>query len=370
MKTIFTLILFFAASFTYAQNYNIYISDAGNFNAPPWQILKFDQNGQNPVVFINSNISWPQDILFLEDSNTVLISNLNSGRITKYNSTTGAYIADFTNGIAGPTRMKIGADGYLYILQWNGNGKVLRYDLNGNFINEFTSVGVPQSIGIDWDINGNLYVSSYTGALVRKFDSNGVDMGVFINSNLLGPTNIWFDSNGDLLVSDYNGTSVKRFDASGNFLGNFLTGLSNSEGVGFFPNGNILIGNGATHAVKLFDSTGNYLQDIIPSGTANLITPNAVVVRPVTGVGLGEINSYNQVIFYPAVGSEFYISPACMYDIEKVFFYDITGKLCADFSIKQNAGILKVNEMAAGMYVVKIILKDKREFIQKLIIKR
>jgi len=54
----------------------------------------------------------------------VLISNLNTGRITKYNSSTGEYIGDFATGIAGPTRMKIGADSLLYVLQWSGNGKV------------------------------------------------------------------------------------------------------------------------------------------------------------------------------------------------------------------------------------------------------
>ena len=44
----------------------IYVSDAGNFDSPPSQILKFDQDGSNPEVFIDENLAWPQDILFLE----------------------------------------------------------------------------------------------------------------------------------------------------------------------------------------------------------------------------------------------------------------------------------------------------------------
>jgi hypothetical protein len=264
---------------TLGQDIEIYVSDAGNFASPPWKILKFDENGENPTIFIDTLLAWPQDIVFLEDQQVVLISNLNSGKITKYNSTTGSYIADFATGIGGPTRMKIGADSLLYVLQWNGNGKVKRYQLDGTFIDDFTSVGVPQSIGVDWDSNGNLYVSSYTGHTVRKFDQNGNDLGLFINSNLLGPTNIWFDDNGDLLVSDYNGTAVKRFDSDGNYLSDFITGIHFSEGVGFYPNGNILIGNGSTSSVKLFDSSGNYIKDLIPSGSGGLITPNAVVIR-------------------------------------------------------------------------------------------
>jgi hypothetical protein len=272
-------IILLLTSNVFPQTTEIYVSDAGNFSSPPWKILKFDENGENPEIFIDTVLAWPQDILFLEDQNVVLISNLNTGRITKYNSTTGDYIGDFATGIGGPTRMKIGADSLLYVLQWSGNGKVRRYQLDGTFVDEFTSVGVTQSIGIDWDADGNLYVSSYGGASVRKFDSDGNSLGIFINTNLAGPTNIWFDDNGDLLITDYNGTAVKKFDSSGTFINNFITGLSQAEGVAFFPNGNILIGNGATHSVKMFDSNGNYIEDFIPNGSGGLVTPNAIVIR-------------------------------------------------------------------------------------------
>lgn len=281
----------------FSQNIEIYVSDAGNFSNPPWKILKFDENGENPEIFIDTVLAWPQDIVFLEDQQVVLISNLNSGRITKYNSSTGDYIDNFATGIAGPTRMKIGADSLLYVLQWSGNGKVRRYQLDGTFVDEFTSVGVPQSIGIDWDGNGNLYVSSYSGDNVRKFDPNGNDLGLFVTSNLSGPTNIWFNTNGDLLVSDYDGTAVKRFNSNGVFQNNFATGLSQSEGVDFFSNGNILIGNGATSSVKMFDSNGVYIEDFIPSGSGGLLRPNAVVIREVIPVNVQGESSINKFEF-------------------------------------------------------------------------
>lgn len=279
MKATVTLLLAVVACVRSAWAFDVFVSDAGNFNSPPWQILKFDSQGDNPSVFISDQLNWPQDILFLDDSNTVLISNLGSGRITRHDASTGAYQSDFANGIGGPTRIKIGPDSLLYVLQWTGNGRVLRYQLDGTFVDEFTTVGVPQSIGIDWDSSGNLYVSSFSGALVRRFDVNGVDQGLFIDSDLAGPTNIWFDASGDLLVSDYSGTAVKRFDASGTYLNDFIVGLSNSEGVAFFLNGDILIGNGGDSSVKLFDSTGVYVEDFVASGAGNLLNPNAIVIR-------------------------------------------------------------------------------------------
>lgn len=178
--------------------------------------------------------------------------------------------------------MKIGKDSLLYVLQWLGNGTVRRYQLDGTFVGEFTSVSVSQSIGIDWDSSGNMYVSSYDGKYVRKFDQDGNDLGLFATTNLSGPTNIWIDDNDELLVIDYLGAAVKRFDADGDYLNNFITGLGNAEGVDFLSNGNILIGNGATSSVKMFDSSGNYIEDLIPSGSGGLVTPNAVVLREVT----------------------------------------------------------------------------------------
>ena len=137
MKNLFFLlaISFIGAPFSiFAQDFEIYVSDAGNFNNPPWQILKFDQNGQNGEVFISENLAWPQDIVFLEDKNEVLISNLNTGRITRYNSETGAYMSNFATGLGGPTRMKIGDDDLLYVLQWTGDGLVKRYSLEGDSV--------------------------------------------------------------------------------------------------------------------------------------------------------------------------------------------------------------------------------------------
>lgn len=259
-------------------DYKIYVSDAGNFSDPPWQILVYDHLGKNPEVFIDENLAWPQDILFLEDENEVLISNLNSGRITRYNLS-GEYIDDFANGLNGPTRMKIGPDGKLYVIQWRGNGYVLRYELDGTFIDEFTDVAVPQAIGIDWDSDGNLYVSSFRDINVRKFDSAGNDLGLFVTDNLLGPTNIWFDASGNLLVNDWRGGVIAKFKSSGEFKERFSFGLNEVEGISILPDSSFLVGNGGTSSIKHFASDGSYLRDLIPRRSGGLIKPNAVVIR-------------------------------------------------------------------------------------------
>jgi len=281
MRTALLLLCACLPTFVCAQALEIYVSDAGNFQNPPWQILKYDANGDNPEVFITESLAWPQDILFLEDQDVVLVSNLNSGRIDRYNAETGAFISIFANNIAGPTRMKIGPDGLLYVLQWTGLGRVLRYQLNGSFVDEFTQVGVTQAIGLDWDAAGRLYVASYSDGSVRRFDTDGADMGLFIAANLAGPTNIEFTVSGDLLVSDYDAGSLKRFAANAVYQGIFIGGLASPEGIAQLPGGDLLIGNGGTSAVKRFTPAGVFVEDFIASGAGGLLRPNAVVVRRV-----------------------------------------------------------------------------------------
>lgn len=268
----------------FGQEVQIYAVDIGPNRQPPWQVLKYDENGQNPEVFINSALSRPQEVVFLEEDGTVLVSNLGSGRITLYDATTGAFIRNWANNIGSPTRIKIGSDNLLYVLQWAGNGRVLRYDLQGNFVDEFTTTGVSNSIGMDWDSQGNLYVASFDAKNVRKFDSDGNDLGLFINSNLQGPTNIWFVENGDLMVMDWSGGAIRRFNSSGVFQGNFVTGLSEPEGVDFLDNGNFIIGNGGTSSIREYDQNGVFIKDLVSPGAGGLVKPNGVRVRRLSTV--------------------------------------------------------------------------------------
>lgn len=367
MKTIVTSILIIISTYCVSQTYEIYVSDAGKFRNPPWQILKYDGNGMNPEVFINSNLNWPQDILFLDNINEVLISNLGSGCINKHNAITGAFISNFACGINDPTRIKIGPDSLLYVLQWEGNGKVLRYDLNGTYLGEFTSVGVPRSIGLDWDVHGNLYVSSFSGDYIRKFDSMGIDSGIFINTNLVGPTNIWFDMNGDLLVADYLGTAVKRYDSNGLFLNNFLSGLSNCEGVASFPNGDILIGNGGTKSVKMFNSNGVYLKDFIESGLGNLLSPNAIVIKEISTTGVKDLESFKSNILYPTMGKEFNISVNINNRVVGIELFDLTGRLVKSL-ILENENRFNTYDMIDGIYIASIKLSNGKIKNEKIFI--
>lgn len=360
------LIFLFSTSLLCAQEMEIYVSDAGNFSNPPWQILKYDQKGQNPEVFTNTNLAWPQDILFLEDQDIVLITNLNSGRITKYDKSTGVYLGNFATGISGPTRMKIGPDGLLYVLQWSGDGLVLRYELDGTALGAFTSVKVDQSIGLDWDLDGNLYVSSYNGDNVRKFDRQGNDMGIFINRNLVGPTDIVFGVNDDLTILDYDGGSIKRFNRNGQYEDLVAVGLLNPEGIDYFEDGSYLVGNGGTSSVKLYDKNDNFIRDLIPSRSGGLIRPNAVRIRDLTSLSSKDIETVIDWII-PSIGDQFTFDTNRLATAKSIQLFSAQGQLIRDFDIKSTSW--NANEMKAGMYLVLFEVEKGEKVVQKIIVK-
>jgi len=362
------IICFLICSIALGQNFDIYVCDGGNFNNPPWQILKFDENGGNQEVFINQELSWPQDIVFIENQEVVLISNLNTGRITRYSADSGEYIDDFTTGIAGPTRMKIGRDSLLYVLQWGTDGAVLRYELDGTAVGEYTNTGVTNSIGMDWDADGNLYVSSYGGNFIRKYDEDGMDQGNFISNGLLGPTNIWFGDNGDLFVNNWNGTTVKRFDSNGNFIEDFITGLSNPEGIAIFPNGNIMIGDGGTSSVKLFDSDGNFIEDIVPSGTANLLLPNAVIQRENNTVATKDPLVETRFLMN-TFGTSFLLNPKFYGEIVDLEVYNISGQLITK-EIGRDGSLWSARNQVDGVYFIKVSTNDGTEYIQRVVVQK
>lgn len=370
LNTILIICLLLITTTSYSQNLAVYVCDAGNFNNGPWQIAKFDQNGNfdGQLIKTEDGLIWPQDIVFLDNENAVLISNLSAnGYISKHDSSNGDFIENFGEGLGGPTRMKIGPDGLLYVLQWsNTNNKVIRYELDGTLVDEFTEIGVPQSIGIDWDSNGDLYVSSYGGNFVQKFDgTNGDDLGAFINTGLQGPTNIYFEDDGNFILFNYNGGKISRFDAAGNFLEDVVTGLSGPEGVAFFPNGDILVGNGGDGSVKRYDSNFNFLGNFIEPGI--LLTPNAIVIREDIPLEVIE-NELNLVFVTPTVGSTFQINNSAIAFFNILEIYNTTGELVDTINLKDTM-IWDASKYAEGIYFI-VANHNAQKATQKIIVKK
>lgn len=320
-------------------------------------IKKYDVNGNYLGNFIAPNsggLIAPEDIQFHPDG-TMLVTGAGNNTIKRYNGQTGQYMGNFSSGydLEIPSKMSIGWDSLLYVTQWGmTQNKVVRFDLDGNFVDEFTKTPAPNGLGHLWDSNENFYISIYgngANGTIQKFDLLGNSLGTFINSSILqGPTDIWFDNNGDMLIEDWTVGRVLRFNSSGQYLGVFVNGLTNPEGIAFLPNGNLLIGDWGEDAVHLIDSTGTVLGYFtIGNG---LVDPNNVTVRVTEMASMAEEGTVEErLVIYPNPASDFVMFETGA-EIVQTAIFNATGTLVAE---AKDSGRLDVSQLPKGIYFLK-----------------
>ncbi len=373
MKTLKLLFYFTFCSLAFslnAQTLAVYVSDAANFNSGPYQVAKYDENGAFLGQLLNDDdgIVWTQDMIFLDSEEAVLISNLGAaGIISKHHWATGNLIENFAEGLGGPTRMKVGPDGKLYVLQWsNTDNRVLRFELDGTPLGDFTATGVPQSIGIDWDSNGDLYVSSYGGSFIQKFNgTTGADMGTFI-SGLSGPTNIFFEASGNLVVFNYNSGVIERYDPAGNYIEDLITGVNGCEGFDFFPNGDILIGVGSDGSVRRYDSNYNFIENFVEPGTT-LLTPNAIVIRDDIPLSVADI-AHDISFVTPSIGTQFRISDEAAMRYDTIQVFDTIGRLVETLEPETSMN-WDASKLIEGIYFI-TASENGQKSTQKIVVKK
>ncbi len=232
----------------------------------------------------SGGLSATQDVWFHPNGN-LLVSGRDNSSIKQYDGETGAYLGDFTHGytLDNPTKMSLGPDSLLYVSQWGDQqNKIVRFDLNGQFIDEFTNIGVPSGCDHSWDAQGHLYVSSYgngQNGKVYRFDQEGKSLGFFADIGVMqGPVGQWFDERGHCFVVDYTLGRVLEFNASGKTLGYFINGLINVEGHAFDHEGYIYLCDWTTNQIRQFDPEGQPMGLFTANG--NLQAPNAIYIRP------------------------------------------------------------------------------------------
>lgn len=284
MRLIYLFIMFILGSnlhLTAQVTYTVFVSSRANNS-----VKTYDLEGNYSGNFVApgyGGLSGTEDILFHPDGR-ILVSGFQNTAIKSYDGESGVYLGDFSKGysLATPSKMSIGPDSLIYITQWGTTqNKVVRFDLDGDFVDEFTSVGVPNGLGHIWDSAGNFYIAQYGNGgngIIKRFDPEGKDLGTFINSAILqGPTNIWWGPGGDMYITDWTVGNAVRYSSTGNYKGVWATGMVNPEGVVTLPNGDVLIGDWGVDVVHRFDSLGTNLGFFNTAG--GLADPNSVRLR-------------------------------------------------------------------------------------------
>lgn len=346
----------------FAQNIEIFVSSRATNSVKVW-----NQNGDYLGDFIapgSGGLQTTEDIIFHPDG-SVLVSGYNSSAIKRYDGLTGAFLGDFSSGFAlsNPSKMSIGPDSLIYITQWGGSQKVVRFDLNGNFVDEFTKTAVKKGLGHLWDKDGIFYIAAFdqgTNGFIEHFDTSGISLGAYLGSAKMdGPTTIWLDADSNLYINDWTKGSVLYFDTAKNYLGDFITAnLVQPEGIAFAPNGNLFIGDWTLDKVQRFDSTGAYLYEAAFGNS--LQDPNAVKVRASRGLGKPESNFGNWEIVSHGKQVELRLESIGESQELAVNIFSLDGRLVFRKTGLDNP-FINLNKLANGNYIISLEQKGFRD---------
>lgn len=326
-----------------------------------------------------------QEVVFGPDGH-LYVTGFGNNRIKKYDGQSGEFIENFSKNysLSSPAKMTFRyEDGLIYVSQWNGNRKVVRFRIDdGEFVDEFTSVGVPGNCGFAWDPDGNLYVTGWgsngNDGLVQKFDTTGVLMQTFIStSDIAGPVNCWFGENGDLFVQDWTRGNIERFSADGTSLGTYINNLVRTEGYDWDEHGDLYLCDWFQDRINRYDPQGNFLGIFADGG--GLDTPNGLVFGPkYMPVGIEDDDALPQAFelsqnypnpFNPSTTVRFAIPEAARVSIE---LYTVLGhKISTVLDQQMTPGWHSINidgsDLASGIYLYRIHANDFSD-VKKMIL--
>ena len=114
---------------------------------------------------------------------------------------------------------------YLAVFGVNTNiGDIRKYDTNGAFVESFIDSSILENpTYIWWGDNGEMFVQDFTQGKVLRYDSEGNYIEDYI-TGLLNPEGYTILSNGNLIIAERTGNQIREFDTSGNLLGRWDNG--------------------------------------------------------------------------------------------------------------------------------------------------
>jgi DNA-binding beta-propeller fold protein YncE len=146
----------------------------------------------------------PYDVVEAGDG-TLYVSEYGANRIARCNAR-GEKISTFgktgsaAGSLLGPQYMALDRRGYLWVTDW-GNSRVVRFNLDGAYIQAITGITGPTGIAAGED---RLYVSDKTGKRILVYDLNGNPLTTIGEGLLQAPEGLSISNTGTLLVADVN----------------------------------------------------------------------------------------------------------------------------------------------------------------------
>ena len=258
----------------------VYVVDQNND-----RVQTFDLDGNFIAAFLssgsdNGDIDSPRNIWVNDDRIYIADGDNWRGDVFSKDFT---YITKFENRGLGPEQfrrinaIKIDSTGQIFAVIGSEN-KIIRFDSDYNFINEYTTFDSPHSLEID--SNDLIYTASASLRKIYVFNNDltvnntwgitGTNPGEFTR-----PQGLALDSNEDIYVTDGYANNVQKFSKTGAYYYGWGT-LGTGDGQFDQPrqccvdsNNNVYVSDRNNNRIQKFDSLGNFISKWGTLGTGD-----------------------------------------------------------------------------------------------------
>ena len=225
-------------------------------------VSKYDQAGTY-YGQITTNLNSPAGIAQDSGGNIFIVNNGNNtvSIFDKNMNFTGSINNTYLTG--GAQVNAIDKFNNLYVSLYSGN--IVKYDSSQNYVMTISGTGhTSNAQGMVLDPQGNLYVASYATNSIEIYDSvTGAWKSQLTGNGLNGPHGVARDGQGYLYVTNVTSNTISKFnpDGSANTVLN-SAGLSFPIGIGFDSAGDFFVANNISNTVTKYDASGNLLLTI------------------------------------------------------------------------------------------------------------
>eukprot|EP01156_Anaeramoeba_ignava_P018009 Anaeramoba_ignava/a90591_5.p1 GENE.a90591_5~~a90591_5.p1 ORF type:complete len:326 (-),score=-2.17 a90591_5:22-999(-) len=284
-KIYFSFLLILIAKFTFSQTEMLLIPESTNDRVMSFSVEDGSSINSNFIPSDFTNLSTPIEALFHPIRNTILVSDQISDGVFEYNLD-GTFVGLFapagginTSILDNVRGIEIRPNGNLLVTVGGGpnDNAVAEFDLNGNYIGNFIAngaAGMDSPFDIVYRSSQNDYlVCNISSDNILRFDANGNYLDEFATVNTFPEQASISVSSGNVFVGNYNGTQegILEFDSNGNLLNTIVPSLGGGyRGVWHLGNENLLITN--ENGVYEIDHNGNTINTIASGVSARFIS--------------------------------------------------------------------------------------------------